>query len=437
VRIVVVGGGSRQWGPKLTTDLLTTPSMADAELVLHDIDPESLPPMQQYGDRLVEHLGTGATVLTTVERRAALDGADYVAVCISTGGFRSMTHDIDVPERHGVRQSVGDSVGPGGISRALRNVPVLVGIGRDMEELCPDALLLNLTNPMSALTRAVTRETAIRAVGLCHEVTITGWMIAIACGVRAEDIAMTVTGVNHLPWVTELVIEGEEGFERLRRDLAERESAAFYRDENSLKLALLDEWGALPGAGDRHVAEFFPWVLTEESDWGKAWGIHLTTIADRERDELEYRDELFQVLGGGKRLPTWQSGELLAPVIDSLVTGTRREVPLNLPNTGQAPYLPDDVVVETMCVADGDGLRGRDAVVPPPPCAEWTRRHAAVHELTVEAAVSGDRDLARAAMQLDPLAARVELRDLAAMTDELLAATAEWLPQFGNSGGMS
>ncbi len=156
----------------------------------------------------------------------------------------------------------------------------------------------------------------------------------------------------------------------------------------------------------------------------------LTSIADRERDEAEYRAEIQTIIDGDKPVPAWQSGEMVAPIIDSLTTGTRRELPLNLPNAGQAPYLPDDVVVETMCIVDGDGIRGRDAIVPPAPCAEWTRRHVAVQELTVEAAVAGDTDLVRAAMALDPLGGRIDARAIDAMTTELLAATAAWLPQF-------
>jgi alpha-galactosidase len=433
MQITIVGGGSRQWGPKLVTDVLNTPSLADAALVLHDIDEASLPPMEAFARRAIDATGVPATVRTTTDRRAALDGADYVVVTISTGGFASMAHDLDVPARHGIRQSVGDTLGPGGLSRALRNIPVLVDIARDMEAICPDAWMLNITNPLTALTRAVNRETSITAVGLCHEVTIASWMIAIACGVRAEDLEMTVTGVNHLPWITALTIEGDDGFTRLRRALEERAEAEFYARENALKLALLDRFGALPGAGDRHVAEFFPGVLTEASGWGKRWGIELTTIADRERDEAAYREGLDRMAAGEAAIPTWQSGELVAPLIDSRCTGTRRDMPLNIPNTGQAPYLPHDVVVETMCAVDGDGVRGRDAPVPPRPCAAWTRRHVDVQELTVEAAVTGDRDLVYAAMHLDPLAGRGDVLDVEAMTEELLAATAEWLPKFAGS----
>lgn len=430
VRIVIVGGGSRQWGPKLTTDILTTPSLTDATIVLQDIDEASLELIGSYCRRINDEVGAKATIEATTDRKAALDGADFVAVTISTGAFGSMRHDLEIPERYGIRQSVGDTCGPGGINRSLRNIPVLLDIARDMEQQCPDAWLLNLTNPMTCLTRAINRETSIKAVGLCHEVVIMSWMVAMALGVKAEDVGFTISGVNHLPWITELTVGGDDGFDLLRRAPTDRPDSAWFFDENQLKLAMLDKFGALPGAGDRHVAEFFPSVLTEESDWGKAWGIHLTSIADRERHEANYRVEIQEIIDGDKPVPTWQSGEMVAPIIDSLVTGTHRELPLNLPNKGQAPYLPDDVVVETMCVADGDGIRGRDAIVPPAPCAEWTRRHVAVQELTVEAAVRGDAELVREAMALDPLAGRADLRAIDAMTNDLLAATSEWLPQF-------
>lgn len=429
-RIVIVGGGSRQWGPKLTTDILTTPSLTDSTVVLHDVDESAVQFIGSYCERINRELGTSATIEATADRRAALAGADFVAVTITTGGFESMAHDLAVPEKYGIRQSVGDTCGPGGISRSLRNIPVLLDIARDMESVCPDAWLLNLTNPMTCLTRAINKETSIKAVGLCHEVVIMSWLIAIALDVPADDVAFSITGVNHLPWITQLTISGQDGFDVLRRASNDDAKVKKFEHENQLKLELLERFGALPGAGDRHVAEFFPWVLTPDSDWGKQWGVHLTSIADRENMEAHYRDEIQQFIDGDKPLPLWQSGEMVAPVIDSLVTGARRELPLNLPNAGQAPYLPDDVVVETMCVVDGEGIRGRDALVPPAPCAEWTHRHVAVQELTVDAAVSGDRGLARDAMALDPLAGRIDLRAIDAMTTELLAATSQWLPQF-------
>jgi alpha-galactosidase len=189
-------------------------------------------------------------------------------------------------------------------------------------------------------------------------------------------------------------------------------------------------WGALPAAGDRHLAEFVPWALTEDSHWGADFNVALTTIAQREKHQGEYVADVDAWLAGTKDLQTWQSGELPAPIIDSLVTGTRREAPVNIPNSGQAPDLPPDVVVESICVIDGDGARGRDRATMPAPFAEIVRRTVAVQELTVQAALSGDRDTARAAFVLDPLAGRGGLADTVAMADELLDATSAWLPQF-------
>jgi alpha-galactosidase len=446
VQVTIIGGGSYQWSPKLMADLLGTPSLAGVHLVLADIDPRPLPKMEALFQRINEAFGAKATVATTTDQRAALDGADYVVVTISTGGFESMAMDLDVPARHGIRQSVGDSVGPGGISRSLRNVPVLVGIARDMEQCCPDALMLNITNPMTCLTRAVNRETSIRAVGLCHEVGNYCLDVAIAFGTRWEAVRPTVSGVNHFPVVTALDIDGSDGIARLR-DLTDEMGGTdalaasvgepaepFTREDfarrHVLSLTLLDRWGALPAAGDRHLAEFLPSVLTEESGWGAAWGIELTPISLREEHQLGYIADVDAVLAGDKPLATHPSGELVAPVIDSLLTGSRREFPLNLPNIGQCPDLPADAVVESICVVDDQGVRGRDRARVPVPLAEVLRRQVATQELTVEAAVTGDRRVALAAFAVDPLAGRGDLRATDAMARELLAGTAPWLPQF-------
>ncbi len=447
MQVTIIGGGSYQWTPELLADLLSTESLRGMHLVLEDVDPEPLPKMEALAKKVDDALGSKATVETTTDQRRALDGADFVIVTISTGGFESMAVDLDVPARHGIRQSVGDSVGPGGINRALRNVPVLVGIGRDMEEICPDAWLLNITNPMTVLTRSVCRETSVKTVGLCHEVGNWCLDLAIALGKPAEAIRPTVVGVNHLPVVVALDVDGEDGLALLAelvaeagglaalaprpgREDAEPFSRLDFARRHLLKLTLLERWGALPAAGDRHVAEFLPSVLTEESGWGADFNVELTSIAQRQAHQEGYVADVDGWLAGTKDLQTWQSGELPAPVIDSLVTGVPREVPVNIPNTGQCPDLPGDAVVESICVVDGDGVRGRDSARAPAPFAELLRRHVAVQELTVEAAVAGDRQLAAAAFALDPLAGRGDLRRTDAMVDELLAGTARWLPQF-------
>ena len=447
MQVTIIGGGSYQWGPKLITDLLNTPSLAGMHLVLEDVDPAPLDKMEGIARIADDKLGSKVTVSTTTDQRRALEGADFVVVTISTGGFSSMSVDIDVPARHGIYQSVGDSVGPGGISRALRNIPVLAGIGHDMEDLCPNAWMLNITNPMTTLTRTVCRETTIKTVGLCHE--IGGFCMDLAIAFRKPHTAVrpVIAGVNHFPVICEVDVDGADGFELLAELVdelgglealaprpgqpeAEPFSKLDFARRHLLKLTLLDRWGALLGANDRHLAEFMPGVLTEASGWGASWGIELTPIARREEHQAQYVAEVDSWLAGKEDLPTWDSGELVAPVIDSLVTGTHREVPLNLPNAGQCPDMPDEVVVESICVVDGDGMRGRDVAHAPAPFAELLRRHSAVQEMTVDAALTGDRARARQAFELDPLAGRGDLRDTEAMVDELLAGTAKWLPQF-------
>lgn len=447
MQITIIGGGSYQWTPELLADLLGTPSLHGAHIVLEDIDPTPLEKMEALGRQVGDALEAKATFATTTDQRAALDGADFVVVTISTGGFESMAIDLDVPARFGIRQSVGDTVGPGGINRSLRNIPVLVGMAKDMEDLCPEAWLLNITNPMTCLTRAVCRETGINAVGLCHEVGNWSMDLAIALGRPAESVRPTVAGVNHLPVVTALDVDGQDGFAVLADMVAEAGGLAALRPtpdrpeaepfsrldfvrRHVLKLTLLDKWGALPAAGDRHIAEFLPWVLTEESGWGGDYNIELTSIDRRVEHQHGYVADVDAWLDGSKELQTWPSGELPALVIDSLVTGTTRHLPVNIPNLGQVPDVPPGVMVESICTIDEAGVRGRDVAKLPPFYAELVRRHVAVQELTVDAALSGDRSLAEAAFFLDPLAGRGDLHRTEAMVTELLAASARWLPQF-------
>jgi alpha-galactosidase len=430
MRLTIVGGGSYQWAPKLLIDFANTPLLHDAQIVIQDIDPAPVPRMVEFVEHLADVRGIGMRATGTTDQRQALEGADYVIVNISTGGFASMRHDLAVPARYGVKQSVGDSVGPGGIVRALRNIPVFLELARNMEELCPDAWMLNLTNPMTAICRAVTRETSVKTVGLCHEIAGAQFALSQLLDVNFMDITPTVAGVNHLPFITALDAGGSDGLERLREVLASDDtSKADLLAQHRVKLELFSRFGVLPGAGDRHVVEFFSGFLTEESEWGQRWGVHLTTIEERELGQAHHVRE-FERLLAADTVSEWPSGEMVAPVIQCFELDQTGWFPLNIPNRGQVADLPDDVTVESICVADGNGLRGRDEVRLPPAMAESLRRVSASQELTVEAAVSGSRDKVVEAMLLDPLAGRIDYDRVGEMTDEMLAATSAWLPQF-------
>ena len=452
--ITIIGGGSYQWAPTLAIDLANTASLEASEIVLCDIDPTPLTRMVELVEHIATTRGIPMTARATTNQREALSGADFVVVNISTGGFASMRHDIEIPERYGFRQPVGDTVGPGGITRALRNIPVLVGIARDMADVCPDAWLCNLTNPMTTLCRAVTRETDIKTVGLCHEVTGTRFMLSLLLDSSFADLHLDVVGVNHFPVITGLDVAGDDGLARLRdlisddRRLGEpvvldvpegsdvsdligdgELTKATLLEQHQLKLELFRRFGVLPAAGDRHLAEFLPGFITEQSAWGERWGVKLVSIADREEDHLEHIAD-FEALLASHEITHAPSGEMLAPLIDSLIRDIPRHLPLNIPNTGQCPDLPAGAVVESMCTVDGRGVRGGDPVVAPAGIAEQLRRVTAAQELTVEAALTGDRERVLEAMLADPLAGRGDFTQLVEMTDELLDATRPWLPQF-------
>src|SRR4051794_33001817 len=369
MRITIIGGGSYQWTPKLLVDFVNTPVVRDAEVVLHDIDSAPLPRMVELARHLADLRGVALSARATTDRRDALRDADFVVVNISTGGFRSMRHDLGIPERHGVRQSVGGTVGPGGGIRGLRHIPGFLDIARDTEELCPDAWVLNLPTPMTTICRALTRETSLKTVGLCHEITITQFLLSLLLDVSFLDLTLEVGGVNHLPFVTAVTIAADgadhDGLGRLRALVADAEARA---DEPlpmdlpeglelvkhspaphwtrgdlmanwRVKLELFARFGVLPGAGDRHLAEFFPNFITGESGWGGRWGFGLTSIATRERHQDEHIAALDAMLASDT-VDAMPSGEMVAPVMQCLLLDRPGRFPLNIPNDGQVADLP-------------------------------------------------------------------------------------------------
>jgi alpha-galactosidase len=453
-KITLVGGGSTHWTPKLMVDFANTPALADAEVVLYDLDPESLPPARKVVEHVAERRGIALSARTTTDVDDALTGAEYVIATFSVGGFASMRHDIDIPARYGVRQTVGDSVGPGGISRALRSVPVILDVARAMERCCPDALLVNVSNPLTALCRAVTRETAIATVGLCAEIVGLKFVLSLLFDATFTSVDPVVAGVNHLPLVTSLRIGDDDGFAMLRGALAgdidlsgplwmDPPSAMHYNKldpehgwskadilaNNKVKFELFERFGVLPGSSDTHVVEFFPGFVTAASDYGRDWAVHHYGMHGHQSDKADDDAEMADLLAA-ETISTWPSGEFVAPLLEGLVTGRETTVPGNIPNRGQVDNLPADVVVECMVVAGADGVKPRDRATVPSFLGEHLRRVVSSQELTVEAAISGDPTTALEAMLADPMAGSLPYEHVVAMTDELLAATAPWLPQF-------
>jgi len=454
-RITLVGGGSYHWAPRLLADFANTPSLTEAEVVLHDLDAERMKRMEELGNDVARRRGIAMTVRAEPDRRAAFRGTEFVITAFSVGGFDSMQHDIEIPQRYGIRQPIGDSVGPGGIMRALRSIPVLLAIARDVEDVAPDAWLVNVTNPLTALCRAVTRETGVKTVGLCNEWVGCTWMLSLLFDSGMHEVDPVLGGVNHYPLATALRVGDDDGFARLRAILADPEQAAIepiWMDppdragwtklsaadhwtkldviaNNRVRLEMFSRFGVLPGSGDHHSVEFMPNVVHPGNHYGEEWRIHHYGMPGHRRD-AEDDVVFYEEMRDAPDVSRMPSGELVANLLDGIVTGQSRALPVNLPNAGNVTNLADGAVVEIMGVADADGVRGRDTTTVPGIMGEYLRRVNTAQEWTVEAALTGDRTLVLEAMLADAMATQIAYDDLVAMTGEMLTATARWLPQF-------
>jgi alpha-galactosidase len=430
-KIAFIGGGSLQWTPGLVNDMALTRSLDGAELVLCDINFEALKLMTPLCKGIVAHQGSRMQVRATLDRRDALLDADFVVLCVSVGGLEAMRQDLEIPLKYGIHQSVGDTVGPGGLARALRHIPFAVQVAREMGELCPEAWLLNLTNPMTTICRAVSKATGIRTLGLCHEVGGVRHGLTGLFGVSSQDVLMEVAGINHLPVILSCRVNGEDGFELLRSWLNDHDPFEYvedapltspfqvFRDYLAVKLWLFSQTGVLYGAGDRHVAEFFPGFLNEANQFGRRFGVQLTTVDHRLEMARQRRADLESFVP-----PQSPSDEQLAPLMGALVGGAPGQFVVNLPNRGQVDNLPRQAVVECLAYADRSGVWPISVGELPPAVHAVVAPHVDRQELIVEAALTGRHELARAALATDPLVDDPLL--VAPLFDELMTALARF-----------
>jgi alpha-galactosidase/6-phospho-beta-glucosidase family protein len=440
MKIAFIGGGSVQWTPKLVTDMALTEALNGAELVLHDIDEDALNLLTRACERISGQAGNTLEIAATLDRTTALRDADFVILCVGIGGLAAMRNDLEIPEKYGIYQSVGDTVGPGGLARGLRHIPFAVQVAREMEQLCPKAWMLNVTNPMTTICRGVTRATSIRTIGLCHEVIGVSHHLADIFGADAANITLDVGGINHLPVILHCEIDGRDGLELVQQWAAERSPFALvdrfelndvfdvFVDRLAVKLTLFEQLGVLFGAGDRHVAEFFSCFLTEESDYGRRYGVLLTNVDQRE-EMARLRRASVEAFVEGAPQKLEHSDEQLARVMAALVGGPPGRFVVNVPNQGQIENLPFDAVVECMAEIDGSGVHPLTSGPVPYAIQDVLAGHVTRQELIVEAALTGCREPALSALTTDPL-----VRDPligGRMLDELLDANAHAIDSDG------
>jgi alpha-galactosidase len=401
--IVFLGAGSVVFTRQLLTDLLRYPDLPTLDLALHDIDAERLEVARLTALNVARQLGRDVRIRATVDRREALTDADFVINMIQVGGIDATRVDLEVPARHGLRQTIGDTTGVGGVFRALRTFPVLSGIARDMRELCPEAWFLNYTNPMAMNVWWFSREAPeIRAVGLCHSVY---WTVNDLCelvGVPLDGTRYRAAGVNHQAWLTEWSRDGEDLYPLLRAKIA-----ADPELERRVRVEIFRRIGYYPTETSEHSAEYLDWFLRDDAQIARFRLEPLQYLGISDDNLREFQTSRALLAAGGD-LPLHDEGdaaEYAPQIIHSVLTGTRREIHVNVPNHGLITDLPEGAVVEVPAVVDAGGVHPEVVGSIPPAGAALNRRYLSVAELTVRAAAEGDPELVRRAVLVDPNAA--------------------------------
>lgn len=440
VKLAMVGGGSFAWAPKLLADVARSEFLSGSRLCLIDLNPEPLETLRRLGQRYFEQTGSTCRIDATTDLDAGLDGAAYVMVAISTGGLKAMEVDLKVPERYGILQPVGDTVGPGGLSRALRNIPVFLDLARRMERHCaPGALMLNVSNPLTPLTRVVNRETSIRALGLCHGVDHHARHLARLAGAeRPEDADYVTAGIDHCPWLLKLKTHGQDVGETLLKmgvdewlatpvDKVPPDSPFAGEAANRAAFRIWRELGHMPGISDRHITEFFPHFLKDREIIAR-YGIRLTTIPDREKGREEAAKRVRAMASGQTPLAFPETSDNVVGIVEALEGGARLTDSVNAPNVGQVSNLPEGAVVETLCRYDSAGWRPIAAGPLPPILRSIVEPHLIRQELAIDAALEGSREKALQALIGDPRVLDVDVAR--PMLEELIEGNREYLPKF-------
>lgn len=476
-KITFIGAGSTVFSRNLLQDLFTFPELQNSTIHLMDIDAERLRDSEIVANRVASEANANPTILATTDRREALQGADYVINMIQVGGYEPSTViDFEIPKKYGLRQTIGDTLGIGGIMRGLRTIPVVVDIAKDMDELAPNALLLNYSNPMAMLCGALNRASTTRNVGLCHSVFGTANELANILGVPGNEIDYLCAGINHMAFYLKFERNGEDLYPALKQ-IAESDEMPTYE---RTRFEVLKQFGYFVTESSEHFAEYTPWFIKEGrgdlidfynvpldeyparcveqiADWGD---MRAALLGDDANAMTEYRNRHKGQIRGyaGRRLENMRnqkpeeaaamekrildrleqksegvrhSGEYGTLIIHSMETGQPRVVYGNVANNGIIDNLPDSAAIEVPCLVDKQGVQPTKIGALPPQLAAMMQTNINVQQLTVEAALTGKREHIYHAAMMDPhTAAELDLRQIRNLVDDLIEAHGDILPAY-------
>jgi alpha-galactosidase len=431
-KIAIIGAGGVVFPLRLMGDLLSFPALQGGTYALMDLDLGRAQHTAAEAQELADKHGFAATIEATDDRRAALTGADYVIVTFMVGGSDVYRHDMEIPRKYGVDQRIGDTLGPGGVFRFLRNVPAYAGIARDMHELCPNALVINYANPMAMNCWYLT-ELGITSVGLCHSVQGTSRMLAESVGVAYDDVSFQCAGINHQAWFLKFEQDGNDLLPAIQQAMT-----AKYVDKDTqdrgvwggerVRTEIMNAFGYFHTESSPHASEYLPYFRKNDELIDKYVPIRwdYEEVAARNTARQSDRTLIESLLAELK-----PSEEYGAWIVNAMETGKPTVIYGNVPNHGLIDNLPAGSCVEVACLVDRNGIQPTRYGSLPPQCAAVNRTNVAVQELAVRAALTGKREHVYHAIMLDPLTAAVcTLGEIRSMVDEMFAANEGWLPDL-------
>ncbi len=425
-KITFVGAGSTVFAKNLMGDILSFPELAGSTLTLYDIDGGRLRASERVANRLAQALGARPIIEATTDRRRALAGADYVIIMFQIGGYKPATViDFEAPKRYGLRQTIGDTLGIGGIMRGLRTIPALLEVAADMQALCPDALMLQYSNPMAMNCWALQRASRVKVVGLCHSVFGTARDLARDIGVPYDELTYLCAGLNHLAFYLKFERDGEDLYPRLRQVAADGRVPP----ANRVRYEMLARLGYFVTESSEHFAEYVPWFIKpDHPELIERFNLPLDEYPRRCEAQIAEWEALRARLEGGAPIDVRRTDEYAAQIIHSQETGTPRVIYGNVGNHGLIDNLPDGCLVEVPCLVDDNGVQPTRVGALPPHLAALMQTNINVQALTVEAALTRKREHIYHAAMLDPhTAAQLTLEQIWSLVDELLAAHGEWV----------
>ena len=431
-KITIIGAGSAVFATGLMTDFLLTPALTTGAFALVDIDAQRLELAHQMAEFLIEHIGGSWTVEASTDRRQVLSDSDYVINTIEVAGLPNVRHDYEIPLKYSVDQCIGDTIGPGGLFKALRTLPAWLEIMADVERLAPRAQVMNYTNPMSLTVLIGTRASSLPIVGLCHSVQHTSRQLAGYLALPYEEIEWRAAGINHMAWFVELVRDGEELYPLLRQ---RAQDPAIY-EQDPVRFEMMFHLGAFVSESSGHVSEYTGYFrkrhdlierycragyLGESGFYANHWPIWKAENTQRLRDYLS----------GDRELEFARGLEYASYVVEAIESNTPAVIYGNVPNTGLIDNLPRDGVVEVACLVDGKGIQPTHFGPLPTHLALLNQQHMAFHDLVATAVLEQNREAAVQALMIDPLTTAVcSLAEVRQMFDEMVAAQQDYLPEF-------